>query len=85
MVFDDPRAESSNTNLAEDQPELNSAQKRFKDCRWHTEEGSLEFCSNRDVLPYAGKKGFAPEPWCPGCALYKLRRTPKKRQPLEDD
>jgi len=45
----------------------------------------LKYCSNRDVLPYAGKGGFDPEAWCPDCAFYKLRRTPKKRPRLEDD
>jgi hypothetical protein len=27
----------------------------------------------------AGTTGFDPEAWCPDCAFYKLRRTPKKR------
>jgi hypothetical protein len=31
------------------------------------------------VLPFAGKEGFVAESWCPECAFYKLRRTPKKR------
>ena len=39
-----------------------------------------EFCTHRDVLPFAGKEGFKPESWCPECAFYKLRRTPKKRE-----
>ena len=38
-----------------------------------------DFCTHRDVLPFAGKEGFKPESWCPECAFYKLRRTPKKR------
>ena len=25
--------------------------------------------------------GFDPEAWCPDCAFFKLRRTPKKRSP----
>jgi len=29
----------------------------------------------------AGVTGFDPAAWCPDCALYKLRRTPKKRNP----
>ncbi|MEE2963835.1 MAG: hypothetical protein VX427_06745 [Acidobacteriota bacterium] len=37
------------------------------------------------MLPYAGKLAFTPEAWCPDCALYKLRRTPKKHSRLEDD
>jgi hypothetical protein len=53
---------------------------RFKSCRWRRppDEGT-ECCGHRDVLPIAGATGFDPEAWCPGCAFYKLRRTPKKR------
>jgi hypothetical protein len=71
----------------EEAPEPSPAQVRFKACRWHAKEDDdgQEYCSNRDVLPYAGKHGFAPEAWCPDCALYKLRRTPKKRPRVEDD
>lgn len=58
---------------------------RFKACRFHAEDDGKEYCSNRDVLPYAGKGGFTPEAWCPDCKLYKLRRTPKKRPRPEDD
>jgi hypothetical protein len=32
------------------------------------------------VLPLAGTN-FNPEAWCPDCTLFKLRRTPKKRNP----
>ena len=67
------------------EPEQSPAQARFKACRWHAEDDDQYFCSNRDVLPYAGKSGFDPEPWCPDCTLYKLRRTPKKRPRLDDD
>jgi hypothetical protein len=35
------------------------------------------------VLPLAGTTGFDPAAWCPDCAFYKLRRTPKKRSPDE--
>src|SRR5213594_3495140 len=53
---------------------------RFKSCRWRRppDEGT-ECCGHRDVLPLAGSTGFDPEAWCPECAFYKLRRTPKKR------
>ena len=34
---------------------------RFKKCRFHAEESGKEYCSNRDVLPYAGKSGFSAE------------------------
>jgi len=37
--------------------------------------------AHRDVLPMAGTTGFDPEAWCPDCQFYKLRRTPKKRDP----
>ena len=37
-------------------------------------------CTHRDVLPFAGKEEFKPDSWCPECAFYKLRRTPKKRE-----
>ena len=55
---------------------------RFKSCRWRRppDEGT-ECCGHRDVLPIAGTTGFDPEAWCPECAFYKLRRTPKKRSP----
>ena len=42
-----------------------------------------DFCTHRDVLPFAGKEGFKPESWCPECAFYKLRRTPKKRERID--
>jgi len=53
---------------------------KFKSCRWRCDPESGEFCTHRDVLPFAGKEGFVPESWCPDCAFYKLRRTPKKRE-----
>ncbi len=67
------------------EPEASPAQVRFRACRWHAESDDQAYCSNRDVLPYAGKGGFDPEAWCPDCAFYKLRRTPRKRPRLEDD
>jgi len=66
-----------------DECELNSAGARFKACRWYAKDGEWDYCSNRDVLPYAGKAGFNAEAWCPDCTFYKLRRTPKK-QPHPD-
>lgn len=53
---------------------------KFKSCRWRCAPEDGEFCTHRDVLPFAGKEGFKPESWCPECAFYKLRRTPKKRE-----
>ena len=58
--------------------------RRFTSCRWHAkQDGGAEYCSHRDVLPYAGMSGFKPEAWCPECTFYKLRRTVKKRPPNE--
>jgi hypothetical protein len=55
---------------------------RFKSCRWRRPpEDGPECCGHRDVLPMAGASGFDPEAWCPDCTFYKLRRTPKKREP----
>ncbi len=54
---------------------------RFKSCRWRRPpEDGPECCGHRDVLPIAGTS-FNPEAWCPDCAFFKLRRTPKKRSP----
>jgi hypothetical protein len=52
---------------------------KFKSCRWRSAPEDGEFCTHRDVLPFAGKEGFKADSWCPDCAYYKLRRTPKKR------
>ena len=56
-----------------------AAMMKFKSCRWKCDPEAGEYCTHRDVLPFAGKEGFVPESWCPDCAFYKLRRTPKKR------
>jgi hypothetical protein len=64
------------------QPEASAAVARFKSCRWRRppDEGP-ECCGHRDVLPMAGTTGFDPQAWCLECTFYKLRRTPKKRDP----
>jgi hypothetical protein len=64
------------------QPEVSAAVARFKSCRWRRppDEGP-ECCGHRDVLPMAGTTGFDPQAWCLECTFYKLRRTPKKRDP----
>jgi hypothetical protein len=69
---------------AVDAPATSAAVARFKSCRLlrPPEEGP-ECCGHRDVLPMAGTTGFDPEAWCPDCAFYKLRRTPKKRDPQD--
>jgi hypothetical protein len=60
-------------------PALPPAVAKFNSCRWRATPDVGEFCTHRDVLPFAGKEGFVAESWCPECAFYKLRRTPKKR------
>ena len=60
-------------------PEVSAAVAKFNSCRWRATPDVGEFCTHRDVLPFAGKEGFVAESWCPECAFYKLRRTPKKR------
>ena len=59
---------------------------RFRSCRWMqpAENGNQEFCTHREVKPYAGTTGFDPDAWCPDCQYYKLRRAPKKRQPADE-
>ena len=60
---------------------------RFRSCRWQQpkEEGhDTEYCTHREVKPYAGTAGFDADAWCPDCQYYKLRRAPKKRQPSDD-
>ena len=61
------------------EPAADPAVEKFKSCRWKATPDQGDFCTHRDVLPFAGKEGFKPESWCPECAFYKLRRTPKKR------
>ena len=48
------------------------------------EDGGTEFCSHREVKPYAGTTGFDAEAWCPECPHYKLRRSPKKRERTDE-
>jgi hypothetical protein len=62
---------------------VSAAVEKFKSCRWRASPEDGEFCTHRDVLPFAGKEGFVAESWCPDCAFYKLRRTPKKRERLD--
>ena len=65
---------------------LSPALARFRSCRWQqpAENGSAEFCTHREVKPYAGTNGFDADAWCTECQYYKLRRAPKKRQPGDD-
>ena len=64
-------------------PAQSAAVEKFKSCRWRATPDVGEFCTHRDVLPFAGKVGFVAESWCPECAFYKLRRTPKKRERVD--
>ena len=87
MPMSDPSTapQSSDPETTPAQPvEASPAVARFKSCRWRRppEEGP-ECCGHRDVLPMAGTSGFDPEAWCPDCTFYKLRRTPKKREPQD--
>lgn len=64
-------------------PTESPAVEKFKSCRWRAAPEDGEFCTHRDVLPFAGKEGFNAGSWCPECAFYKLRRTPKKRERVD--
>ena len=76
-------ADAAATEQAVEQQGLDPAVEKFQSCRWRATPDAGDFCTHRDVLPFAGKEGFKPESWCPECAFYKLRRTPKKRSPDE--
>ena len=62
-------------------PVASAAVVRFRSCRWYQppEGGCAEFCTHREVKPYAGTNNFDADAWCPDCVHYKVRRTPKKR------
>ncbi len=60
---------------------VSAAQERFRSCRWRATPDQGKYCTHRDVLPFAGANSFNPDAWCPDCEFFKLRRTPKKRQP----
>jgi hypothetical protein len=86
----DGQAESSPTPAPAQSPGLSPdvsgqspAVEKFMSCRWRATPDVGEFCTHRDVLPFAGKVGFVAESWCPECAFYKLRRTPKKRERVD--
>ena len=77
--------ETPGTSPAPDAPQ-SAAFARFRSCRWQQpkEESGNEFCTHREVKPYAGTNGFDADAWCTECQYYKLRRAPKKRQPGDD-
>ncbi len=84
--FGTPTVPAPGAEPAADATPLSAAVQRFQSCRWRkaAENGTPECCGHRDVLPLTGTNGFDAEAWCPGCAYYKLRRTPKKRDYFED-
>jgi hypothetical protein len=76
-----PRAPEPGIPPAAATPLVSEAVIKFRSCRWRRppDEG-VECCGHRDVLPIAGSTSFDAEAWCPDCAFFKLRRTPKKRE-----
>lgn len=76
-IADEPLADGSEP--ASETPE-SPGQERFNTCRWRAAPEDGQFCTHRDVLPFAGKEGFSAEAWCPDCTFFKVRRTPKKRE-----
>ena len=84
----DPRPASSEPSAAgattstdakvQDPARLTPAWARFRSCRWRSDIEDGEYCTHRDVLPYAGKEGFNPESWCPDCQYFKLKRVARK-------
>ena len=75
-----PAEEKAETPETAPTAPVSEATIKFRSCRWRADPEAGEFCTHRDVLPFAGKEGFVPDSWCPDCAFYKLRRTPKKRE-----
>ena len=67
-----PAPADSPVTPAADAVLVNPAVIKFKSCRWRCAPEDGEFCTHRDVLKA--------DSWCPECAFYKLRRTPKKRE-----
>jgi hypothetical protein len=76
-----PSTAPAPAEIAPDASGVSAAVMKFRSCRWRRppDEGS-ECCTHRDVMPIAGTSGFKPESWCPECAYFKLRRSPKKRE-----
>ena len=79
----DPPAGANEADSKSPQAE---ALERFRSCRWMqpAEGPNAEYCTHREVKPYAGTTSFDPAAWCPDCAHFKLRRTPKKRPPSDE-
>ena len=79
---EEPEGAQETSSPSPSEVEVPAALMKFKSCRWRSDPEAGEYCTHRDVLPFAGKDGFVPDSWCPDCAFYKLRRTPRKREPL---
>lgn len=77
--------EEPDSTLPDAEPEPTPAETRFRSCRWSVTESGPEYCSNPEVLPYAGKGGFSAESWCLDCAFFKVRRKAPKRRRVDDD
>lgn len=87
-MMDEPKAGQTETqgtdaHAPEAPAPVSPAVERFRSCRWRSDPDAGEYCTHRDVLPFAGKEGFNAESWCPDCTFYKLRRTPKKRERVD--
>jgi hypothetical protein len=76
----DSPSPAADAQAAPAEPLVAPAVVKFKSCRWRCAPEDGEFCTHRDVLPFAGKNDFKADSWCPECGFYKLRRTPKKRE-----
>jgi hypothetical protein len=74
----DPLPASDSPATSADPNRLTPAWARFRSCRWRSDPEDGEYCTHRDVLPYAGKEGFNPESWCPECPYFKLKRVARK-------
>ena len=77
--------EEPGSTLPNAEPEPTPAGTRFRSCRWSVSESGPAYCSNPEVLPYAGKGGFSAESWCLDCAFFKVRRKAPKRRRVDDD
>jgi len=80
----DDTVPAADARTVEEQPAASPAAERFQSCRWRATPDAGDYCTHRDVLPFAGKEGFNAESWCLECGFYKLRRTPKKRERDQD-
>ena len=82
-LFPEKPGSTPSAPMDTDTASVSAAVMKFKSCRWRRPpEDGPECCGHRDVLPIAGIN-FNPEAWCPDCQLFKLRRTPKKRERVD--